>query len=236
MSPALLDPTNPEIDVSNPLETVVYPYALSYQMAGTCRSALPIRTAQATTVSGTGGRCATIPDPTGGARTAQTYSNAHRGMPLVWALQHSPSVPPSDPQGSEEWPCWIQAIHPAEVQAPTRTYYFADSRDYRPSLGQWPSAGRYSGWDIGYGNQLFVGARHFGFANVLYLDGRVSRDEQMHQPQWVLSPGDPASGWRVASFQTSIRLANIRSQWPIMPVLRVRGWEYFFKGSGLTPR
>jgi prepilin-type processing-associated H-X9-DG protein len=239
MSPALLDPTNPEVS-STSLETNLYQYALSYMTSGTCRAATPIRSAKTTSSPGTGGRNPAVPDPTGGSISAQQADNAQNGAPYVWVQQHNPSSPPSENSAAGEYSCWIQAVHPAEVQAPSRTYYLADSRDYRPTPGAWPPAGINSGWGAGYGNSIMLSARHFGFGNVLYLDGRVSRDEQMHYAQWNLdytgNPSDNGSRWRVATFGTSIYLANLRTQWATMPVLRVRGWEYFFKAGGLTPQ
>ncbi len=249
MSAALLDPLNPELTVppteGQPLETLLYQYALSYQTSGTIRAAAKLVKVQAGggTV-GQGGRDPSIPDPTKGQYTAQPYDNSIRGMPLIWVGQKPAGSRQDDPSWSMEYGCWIQAIHPGEVQAPTRTYYLADSRDYRPrpkgENGSWPPAGLYNGWYCSWGNRIFLGTRHFSYANVLYLDGRVSRDEQTHVANWNMDY-DPGTGqarsseWRCATFSARIGFANICSQVTIMPVLRIRGWEYFFDGNGIKP-
>jgi prepilin-type processing-associated H-X9-DG protein len=247
MPAALLDPANPELadpatTEGQPLETLLYQYALSYQTSGTIRAAAKLLKVPSGSTRGQGGREPSIPDPTSGL-TSQPYDNAVRGMPLVWVAQKPPGRLPDDPFWRTEYECWIQAIHPGEVQAPARTYYLADSRDYRPrpkgEQGSWPPAGTYNGWDCP-GNRILVGTRHFSYANVLYLDGRVSRDEQMHVANWNMDY-DPGTGqarsseWRCAAFSADIRLADIRAQVAIMPVLRVRGWEYFFDGNGIKP-
>jgi hypothetical protein len=74
----------------------------------------------------------------------------------------------------------------------------------------------------------------------MYLDGRVTRDNQKHDPSWNMDY-DPVinlargSQWRVATFNLDIRLAEIRMQWAFMPVLMVKGWEYFFLEDGMRP-
>ena len=249
LPPVLLDPTYPELDIGSgqpaPLETVLYHYALSYQTSGTCRAACTIRTPRTASTSGQGGRNPPIPDPTSSS-SSRPYDNSQRGNPYVWVLQHKQGVPASDPSDSgQELNCYIQAIHPAEVQSPGRTYYLADSRDYRPqpkgTSYSWPAAGTYNGWMVGLGNQIFQGTRHFGWANVMYLDGRVTRDNQYHNPQWNLdydsfTQQGRSTQWRVCAFASDIRIANIRRQWPVMPVLMVKGWEYFFDAGGLNAR
>ena len=71
MSPALLDPTNPELDPPGPLETNLYQYALSYQTSGTCRAATPVIKHPWRGTPGLGGRNPPIPDPTSGMASAQ---------------------------------------------------------------------------------------------------------------------------------------------------------------------
>jgi hypothetical protein len=72
----------------------------------------------------------------------------------------------------------------------------------------------------------------------MYLDGRVTRDGQTLYVRWNLDY-DPATGqgrstqWRVATFDTSLRIAHIITQMRIMPVLMVKGWEYFFDANGV---
>jgi hypothetical protein len=73
---------------------------------------------------------------------------------------------------------------------------------------------------------------------VLYLDGRVTRDNQTHYPTWnMVYTGDPrdvrSNQWRAATFSTRVRVANLQTQVPIMPVLMVKGWEYFFDATGM---
>lgn len=230
MSPALLDPTNPEV-ARNALETNLYHYALSYMTSGTCRAATPLVREPIGGISGIGGRNPTIPDPRYGSSTARPYDNAQMGPPYVYVSQHV-GAPDEVNQGYEE-ACWIQAVHPAEVQQPGRVFYLADSRDYRPFAGGWERAGRNAGWGAGYQNTIFTSARHFGYGNTLYLDGVVSRDGQTHQAECY----DPDIGqWRVATFDVDVQLAHIRRQAPLMPVLRVKGWEAFFDASGLKAK
>jgi hypothetical protein len=230
---------NPEIDANAPLESFVYQYALSYQTSGTCRAACPVVKPPIGTTPGTGGRNPPIPDPTNSA-TIQQYSNCQRGMPYVWARQKFPGKPVDDPTSGTELNCWVQAVNPSEVDHPSRVYYMADSRDFRPQPGAYPPAGQNSGWASGYGNKVYLGTRHFQYANVMYLDGRVSRDEQAHYVQWNMNYfpyGQTTSPiWRCATFATDINLAGIQTQAHTMPVLMVKGWEYFFNANGLRPR
>ncbi len=222
---------NSDLDSSMPLEAVLYQYAAFYQTSGTCRAA--------TTVirPGSGGRNPIIANPSFRTTDARPTDNAVWGMPGVWLRAHA-GADPSDPAGGSETLCWIQAVHPGEVQAPGRTYYLADSRDYRPYSGGYPPAGSNDGWYATSGNRIVVGTRHHGFANVLYLDGHVTRDGQTHLNQWNMDY-DPETGqalsnqWRAATFEQHVDLAGVGTQWSIMPVLMVRGWEYFFDENGL---
>jgi len=229
---------NPEIDEVAPLESFIFQYAACYQVSGTCRAATPV-VRQVNPFQTEGGRNPVIPDPTSPG-CAQPADNAQGSVPYVWAPQKWGD--PADPwQSGTEYKCWIQAVHPAEVQAPARLYYMADSRDYRPRPNGWPPAGSNEGWRSGYGNQVFLGTRHFGYANVLYLDGHVSRENQTHIPRWNMD-FDPetyqprSTEWRCATFATNMRLADIRTQVHIMPVLMVKGWERFFGADGVLPR
>jgi hypothetical protein len=231
LPPALLDPANPELDPGS-LETNLYQYALSYMTSGTCRAATPVTRPRGSTTSSQGGRNPPIPDPrNGNASAQQADNNCHGSPPYVWVMPHDPNARPSqNSSAGTEVPCWIQATNPAEVQSPGRTYYLADSRDYGSQ------AGSNSGWGAGYGNQLFISARHFGYSNVMYLDGRVTRDGQRHI--WI-DVYDPATGQlsstlsRFTTFNTNLRIANIITQMPLMPVLMVKGWEYFFDATGI---
>ncbi len=241
MRPGLLDPTDPEVadpatGEGAPLETLLYQYALSYQTSGTCRSACPVIRERTASASGWGGRNPPIPDPTYGFNSSagQPYDNMERGVCGVYCF--------SDPEGDGEPYCWIQAVSPSEVQSPGRTYYLADNCDYRPqpkgTVYDRPPAGNYNGWHTGWGNKVFTGTRHYGYGNVLYLDGRVTRDGQMHIPNWNLQ-FDPGTNqyhgnqWRVGTFSTTMSLANLQTQWAIMPVLNVKGWESSFDANGV---
>jgi hypothetical protein len=82
-----------------------------------------------------------------------------------------------------------------------------------------------------------MGARHFGLANVVYMEGHVTADNQWHNPRFNLSydgttqtiHGDQ---WRVVAFADAIwNVADIGQQHHFMPVLNVRGWEWFFNAT-----
>jgi prepilin-type processing-associated H-X9-DG protein len=173
--------------------------------------------------------------------TGHTADNSNGGIPYVYVRQKDPSSDPKDPAAGADINCWIQAVHPAEVQQPGRVYYMADSRDYRPTPNGWPPAGINDGWINGWGNKIFLGSRHDGYANVMYLDGRVTRDNQTHVPQWNMDYDSAtqqvrSSQWRCSTFATDIPVAGIHTQVHIMPVLMVKGWEYFFDADGQTAR
>lgn len=231
---------NPEIDANN-VESFYAKYAAFYQTAGTCRAATPLKS-QNIAMFSQGGRNPPVADPTY-SWTAQTADNTDYGTPYIWVMAKGGD--PTDPLGfGTERSCWVQAVSPAEVQDPGRVYYLADSRDYRPTStpNSWPTAAHNAGWVSGWGNKVILGARHYGYANVLYLDGRVSRDNQTHSaPQWNVNY-DYATGkamsdqWRCATFADNILVANIGTQHHIMPVLMVRGWERFFNADGIVPK
>jgi len=227
---------NPEISVNN-LESFVYTYAAFYQTSGTMRSATPIIGARST--GGIqGGRNPVIPNPAGGL-VSMPAENANGGIPYVWVCANNGD--PANPSAfGIENSCWVQAIHPAEVQDPGRTYYLADARDYRPEAGGWPTAANNDGWLNGYGNKVYLGTRHYGYANVMYLDGNVARDNQAHPIlRWNLdySNGQARSPyWRCATFATNIDVAFVHTQVHVMPVLMVKGWEYFFSADGVAAK
>ena len=93
----------------------------------------------------------------------------------------------------------------------------------------------------GFGNKVFLGTRHYGYANVMYLDGRVNRDGQMHiaycnmDYDWATGQAR-SSQWRASCFASNINMAQVLGQVHIMPVLMVRGWEYFFDANGMKAR
>jgi prepilin-type processing-associated H-X9-DG protein len=227
MSPALLDPANPEVSATA-LETLLYQYALSYQTSGTARAACAV------VGSRLGGRNPTVADPTSGSMSGQLRDNTQRGNPYVWVGRHTGTS--DSPTWDTDWSCWIQAIHPSEIDQPGRVYYLADSRDYRPTVGNFPPAGSNSGWGGMYQNRILLGTRHYSYANVLYLDGCVLRDGQTHDTTWNMNPASPTSQWRAAAFDVDIKLANIRGQMPTMPVFMVKGWEYFVDANGLRAK
>lgn len=228
---------NPEIDANN-IESFVSKYAAFYQTSGTCRAATPVKTQQLGSVS-LGGRNPAIPNPNS-SLAAQTADNTEGGSPYVWLYSHSSSSADPNMFGGER-SCWVQAVCPAEVQDPGRVYYLADSRDYRPTPGSWPSAGINDGWRSAYGNQVLLGTRHYGYSNIMYLDGRVSRDNQAHRDaRWNLDYDSTtytarSDQWRCATFADNIQMANIRNQHHIMPVLMIKGWERLFGADGLEP-
>lgn len=233
---------NPEIEGASALESFVYRYAAFYQTSGTIRSATPISRPQPTGGgNGIGGRNSRIADPTLGGMFSQLVDNAQRGIPHVYVRPKALDSLPHEPAGSTETCCWIQAVRPSEVQEPARVYYLADSREYRPTAAanSWPAAAVNDGWMSGYVNKIFLGSRHDGYANVMYLDGRVTRDNQTHDVRWNMDY-DSASGqarssqWRCATFATDIPVAGIHTQVHTMPVLLVRGWEYFFDADGVA--
>ena len=244
MSPALLDPANPELDQVRPLETLLYNYALSYQTSGTCRAATTVVKPMTVFASGIGGRNPPIPDPAN-VMSQQPTGNCQFGMPHVYVTQHTGAMDSNSSSG-QEVNCYLQAVNPAEVQSPGRVYYLADSRDYRPYVYSdgtpgFPPAGQNAGWYSGLGDRVFLGTRHYGYANVMYLDGRVNRDGQIHLSMcnmdydWATGQAR-SSQWRASTFALDIKMASIRGQVHIMPVLMVRGWEYFFDANGMKAR
>jgi prepilin-type processing-associated H-X9-DG protein len=247
MSGSLLDPANPQLDQASPLETLLYTYALSYQTSGICRAACPVRAVQTSSSAGVGGRQPLIPDPAS-ALSAKPYDNSTRGNPQGYFTKHKSGASPDDPtEEPTEKMCYFQAAMPAEVQCTGRVYFLADGRDYRPYNnnlipgGGSPPAGNYNGYFVGNGNKIFIGSRHYNYANVMYLDGRVTRDNQTHDPMWNMGY-DPvtreasSAQWRVSTFDGDIRVGSIRGQWAMMPVLMVRGWEAFFDANGMRAR
>jgi len=227
---------NPEIDEIAPVESFVFQYAACYQVAGTLRSATPV-IRRTNSLQTQGGRNPVIPNPQS-RLAAQPADNGQGGVPYVWLAPKTGD--PTDPNAmGTESPCWVQAVQPSEIDLPSRVYYMADSREYRPrpkgDQYDWPPAAINDGWQSGWGNKIFLGTRHFGFANVVYADGHVSSENQRHEPRWNMDPdeSDPTNviprsdKWRCATFSTDIRPASIRTQAHTMPQLMVVGWEAF---------
>ncbi len=168
-------------------------------------------------------------------------SGSQQHVPGVWL--YAKAGEPTDPVAhAQEHYCWVQAVHPAEVQDPSRLFYMADTRDYRPYADGWPGAANSDGWYVSLGNKLLLGSRHYGCSNVMYLDGQVNRDNQTHPDErWNMAyDGTAGSGvsneWRCATFADDIPLAYIHGQSHIMPVLCAKGWEYFFNADGFAAR
>ncbi len=242
----LFNPNNPELDPNMPLEATVYKYAAFYQTSGICRAAARVQTAPTRTTRGFGGRNAPVPDPRS-LLSAQRNDNGYWGVPHVEVTIHTGN--PEDAAGGAEQRCFIQAIEPSEVDDPGRVYYLADNREWRPMAGVSTTnragiaAGQNDGWwsaivEPGNTENLVVfGARHFGTANIVYLDGHVSSDNQMRKKEWNLAY-DPGTGvassaeWRVATWADTMNVAAVGTQHHIMPQLNVRGWEWHFTSTG----
>ena len=222
----------------NDVKRLLFVYADFFQTSGTCRAATTVVHLPTRWSAGLGGRQPMIPDPSN-IVSQHPVDNGNWGSPNIYVNQHSGAVD-SNSSGVEV-NCYLQAEIPAEVQSPGRVFYLADSREYRPQAGGWPPGTQTNGWMAGLGNQHYTGSRHFGYGNVMYLDGRINRDNQMHLTKWNLdydAATDQArsSQWRTATFADDIPLAGIHGQSHIMPVLMVKGWEYFFDANGLKAR
>ena len=233
---------NPDWDTYNPIESLLFKYAAFYCSPGTCRAATVLRTPKTYSQPGEGGRNPPIPDPTT-LQAAQPYDNSQWGNPAGWFFRHKASAPVDDPTWEgDERVCYIQACDPSEVDSPGRVYWMADGREFRPFNsdvrpgGGYPPAVKYNGYYVGSGNKIFLGARHFGLANVNYLDGHVNSDNQMHDAPWNMTynPSDQTvhgDEWRVSSFGDNIWLASVKQQHHFMPQLCVVTWEWFFRTS-----
>jgi prepilin-type processing-associated H-X9-DG protein len=227
---------NPEID-TNSLESFMYQYAAFYLTSGTCRSPTTLRKKKIGSTPSVGGANPPIPDPTGANASAHQADNAQGGVPYVWVFQRNGALPADQNVSLGEFACWIQAVEPSQIDNPGRVFYLGDGREYRPNPKgtqyDWPRGTKFDGWGAGWGNQIFLGTRHNGFANMVYLDGHCNSDNQMHHPTWNLAyTGDPndirSDQWRVATFADKIQYANVVTQSHHMPQLMVRGWEWFF--------
>jgi prepilin-type processing-associated H-X9-DG protein len=151
--------------------------------------------------------------------------------------KHAVGAAPDENRAAGEESCWIQAVEASEIDNPGRVFYLGDSREYRPVPNHWLRATNFNGWGAGWGNHIFLGTRHGGFANMVYMDGHANSDNQMHYPQWNLAyTGDPndirSDQWRAATFADKVTYANLQTQTHHMPQLMVRGWEWFFSNLG----
>jgi len=195
----ILDPASPEISQGQ-VEALVFQYAAYYQVAGTYRSPTPVVRQQGLFQT-MGGRNPAVPNPTlrTGGNRSEPADNAQWGIPTVWVYEKAD--PPDDPSAvGEEIRCAVQAVSPSEVDNPARCYYMADSRDYAtvwPGGPGWTPAGINDGWLSGYGNKVFLGTRHFEYANVAYLDGHVT-SEGLAPSITISRPALPAASTGVA--------------------------------------
>jgi prepilin-type processing-associated H-X9-DG protein len=232
---------NPENSPPASLESFLYQYAAFYLTSGTCRSPTTLRKKQVGGTPGEGGANPPIPDPTSNNASAHAYDNAQNGVPYVWVQKRDASTPRDSNSPLEEYSCWIQAVESSQIDNPGRVFYLGDGREYRPQPPgmpyDWPPGTKFDGWGAGWGNQIFIGTRHSGFANVVYMDGHCNTDNQTHEPKWNLaytgsSTDIRSDTWRVATFADKVRYANVITQSHHMPQLMVRGWEWFFTSLG----
>jgi prepilin-type processing-associated H-X9-DG protein len=191
--------------------------------------------------TGEGGTNPPIPDPTNGRYSGNQWDNFQNGSPpYVWVQPHDPNAKAdANAIAGDEVPCWIQAVESSQIDNPGRVFYLGDGREYGPAPAPngWPYGTKFDGWGAGYGNQIYIGTRHSGFANMVYMDGHCNSDNQIHYPIWNLAytgnVNDIRSDtWRVATFADKIQYANIVTQSHHMPQLMVRGWEWFFSSVG----
>ncbi len=242
-NPEIADPSKNE---GTPLESFLFQYAAFYVTSGTIRCGTPPIDGHPRTPSqpGEGGTNPPIPDPTLGNNSGQGYNNQQRGVAGVYVFQKSPNEAQNVNTGNYPEPfCWIQATDPSQIDNPGRVMYLADGREYRPQPKGMPYDGppgtNYDGWHVGWGNKVFIGTRHSGFANVAYMDGHSNSDGQWHDIRWNYNY-DGNTGkltnvsdiWRVSTWGDDCRVANLQTEHHIMPVEMVRGWEWFFTALG----
>jgi prepilin-type N-terminal cleavage/methylation domain-containing protein len=247
---------NMEIDTLSPIESFVYQYAAFYQVGGTCRSATTVVRKPSMSAKGLGGRNPLVANPAG-LNTARPVENARWSVPYVWMAQRRLGRDVDDPSWTDQLPCWVQAVQPSELDNPGRVYYMADSREYRPlepmpgpggcvncgetlvngrtwGAGAWPPGTTSDGWHSGWDNKILLGTRHRELPNVLYMDGRVSSDNVGHpEPSWNMwydkvTGATKSERWRASTFLDDMPTANLRTGHHLLPVLNVRGWEFFF--------
>ncbi len=236
---------NPEVNFATQPECIFYKYAAFYQTSGTLRSATRMISEATMLQQGYGGLNPAVPHPSRYLPVSMPQRNMLGAEVRLWLCQKT-GDPEDASQYGYEWGCFVQATNPSQIDDPSRVYYMADSRDYRPSAyyveqGIFP-AGINDGWHSGYGNLVFMSTRHHGYANVMYMDGQVNRDGQAHlREEWNMAcDGTQGSGtsneWRCSTFSSRMTLAGIGTQSHIMPVLNIVGWEYFFNANGQVPR
>lgn len=239
---------NSDLDDNN-AETFTHPYAAFYQVSGSCRSATPIVRPPTTSARGQGGAAPLIPNPTGTNEAAwRPCENSRAGQAYVWVFQKDPSSDPVDGSPNawgNEHLCDLQAVEPSQIDDPGRLYHMADSREYRPydngnsPNDAWPGAACSDGWFNGFGNLVYLGSRHGGYANVSYMDGHANSEGLSHPvARWNVNYDDDsgqAKGdeWRTCTFSDILAIANLGTQHHYMPQLMVNGWESILgKGAG----
>ncbi len=230
---------NPEIDI-NSEESFVFLYAAFYQTSGTIRCGTPI-SVRRTNATSDGGTNPPIPDPSqptsGHVIPGKLCSNSYQ-MPYVQVSQKTGDPVDAAGFGSARV-CWIQAADPSQIDSPSRVYYMADSRDYRPTATDGMlkkfSAGSNDGWQTSSDYYVFMSARHGGLPNAVYMDGHAASDSFHHTKlEWNLAydaRSKTARGdrWRCSTWVDDIPIARIHTQHHIMPILRIAGWEAVLK-------
>ena len=155
-------------------------------------------------------------------------------MPSVTVRQKTGDPADASVRGSPR-PCWIQAADPSQIDNPGRVYYMADSREYRPTatLLAFPTGTTNDGWYVAgsSGNLVYMGTRHGGYPNVVYMDGHAGNTGLSHPVNaWNMKYDQAADKalseqWRCSTFSDAIPVADVGTQHHLMPMLRIVGWE-----------
>ncbi len=248
----LLFSPSPEVDLGNTPECMSYKYAAFYATGGTIRCGTPVCVASMWSPS-KGGTNPPIARPGSKPKIADNAwpvgSQGSQHVPGVYLFAKTGDPMDATAHGDESY-CYVQAANPSQIDNPGRVFYLCDSRDYRVRTGsgatQGYGAGQNDAWYLGWGNLLFLGTRHGGVCNVVYMDGHANSDNLTHpRPQWNKaynwSTNDPASAtsdiWEGCTWADDLcttnsgNPANIHVQHHNMPILQIEGWENFF-GSG----
>jgi len=144
-------------------------------------------------------------------------SLGNSGMDNIYS---TPDVYLDGPSGLADY--WIQGTSGSEITMPAECAYLADSPDYALDQGDvrvddrydalhLRSAGRFvlSNWGVAPG----IGARHLGTGNVGYLDGHVTRENQVPRNR----RGQLVTGSTFADFSEQ---DNVGGQHYLMPCWR----------------
>ncbi len=241
----LFSVSSPEVDPGN-AESNLFKYAAFYQCSGTIRCGTPQTTHYMGAVSKGGtNRPMPYPKSAGGgggtspsvvAQSADNYwptVNSQQHVPGAWIYEHT--GPADQPGHGNEIYCWFQATDASQIDNPGRVYYMADSRDYRPMPPNpdptWPSAASNDGWYMGLGNEVYLGSRHGGYANVVYMDGHASSKGLAHHDKMNMAVGGGSDEWRSCTFGDDMKLANLHTGQHLIPTLVIGGWENFFSNG-----